>query len=220
VSIKKQQIAVQKPPFKNVLELYQSYHVDRNDERLELFDIVRAEYGAASFLYPGCFVHVTPAFVMPDATFIDTDKRARSFFEDPHTFSFVEESKRYREHARLQFLWRDYTDELPISTRYDLLISQYGGFVSESCKRYLRRGGLLVANDSHGDASLASIDKDFRLIAVIQRRGEHFSFSTTRLDEYFVPSKHVDVTRQLLYAKKRGIEYKRSASDYVFEKLR
>ena len=203
---------------KNIPGLYQHYHVGRNDERLELFDIVQAEFGAESFLYPGCFVHVTPAFVMPNATFVDTDKRARTFFSDPQTLSFVEESKRYRQQAKLQFLSRDYSEELPIHREYDLLISQYAGFVSESCKRYLRKGGVLLANDSHGDASLASIDKDFRLTAVIQRRGEHFWISMTRLNEYFVPSKPVEVTRELLHSTRRGIRYKRSASDYVFEK--
>jgi hypothetical protein len=204
---------------KNIPGLYQQYHAAKNDERLELFDIVRAEYGAKSYLYPGCFVHVTVAFVMPNATFVDTDKRAKRFFDDPQTLSFVEESKRYGEQPKLRFLSRNYTEELPIHNGFDLLISQYTGFVSESCKRSLRKGGVLLANNSHGDASLASIDKDFRLIAVIQRRGEHFWISTARLDEYFVPAKQVEVTRQLLHSTKRGIGYKRSASDYVFEKL-
>ena len=204
---------------KKTPRLYQQYHVARNDERLELFEIVRKEFGAKSFFYPGCFVHVTPAFVIPDATFVDTDKRARRFFDDPQTLTFIQASKRYGEQPKLRFLSRDYSEQLPIESSYDLLISQYAGFVSESCKRYLRKGGVLVANNSHGDASLASIDNDFRLIAVIQRRGEHFWISRTRLDEYFVPAKEVQVTQQLLYTTMRGIGYKRPASNYVFEKL-
>jgi hypothetical protein len=91
--------------------------------------------------------------------------------------------------------------------------------VSEACKRYLRKGGVLVANNSHGDAGLASVDKGYRLIAAIQRRGEHFWISTTHLDEYFVPAREVEVTREILYTTMRGIGYKRSASSYVFEKL-
>ena len=150
MSIKKQQIAVQKPSKKNVPGLYQYYHVGRNDERLGLFDIVRAEYGAVSFLYPGCFVHVLRRSSCPKLHLLI--RTSGLDFSRIRIAFFVEESKRYRDHARLQFLWRDYTDELPISAGYDLLISQYGGFVSESCKRYLRRGGLLLANDSHGDA--------------------------------------------------------------------
>lgn len=204
---------------KDIPRLYEQYHVAKKDERLELFEIMHAEYGTKSFLYPGCFVHITPAFVMPNATFVDTDKRARSFFGDPQTLVFVDTSKRYKEQPKLRFLSRDYSEELPIERTYDLVISQYAGFVSESCKRYLRKGGLLVANNSHGDASLASIDDDFRLIAVIQRRAEHFWISRTNLDEYFVPTKKVQVTRQLLYTIRRGVGYKRPASNYVFEKL-
>ena len=204
---------------KDIPRLYQQYHVARKDERLELFEIVRAEFGPLSFLYPGCFVHITPAFFIPKAAFVDTDKRARRFFGDSQTMAFVEASKRYEQKLNLRFLSRDYSEELPIERTYDLIISQYAGFVSESCKRYLRKGGVLVANNSHGDASLASIDDDFRLVAVIQRRAEHFWISRTRLDKYLVPAKGIQVTRQLLYSIRRGIGYKRSASNYVFEKL-
>lgn len=204
---------------KDIPRLYQQYHVERQDERLELFEIVRTEFCVHSFLYPGCFVHITPALVIPNATFIDTDKRARRFFDDPRTIAFVESAKHYKEQPKLRFIARDYSEELSIDKNYDLLISQYAGFVSEKCKKYLRRGGMLVANNSHGDASFASIDNDFRLVAVIQRRGEHFWISRSCLDEYFVPAKTVRVTRQLLYSTKRGIGYKRAASNYVFEKL-
>ncbi len=204
---------------KDIPRLYQQYHVERKDERLELFEIIRTEFCAHCFLYPGCFVHITPAFVFPNATFVDTDKRSRKFFDDQRTLAFVEALKRYKERPKLQFLSRDYSQELSIDRNYDLLVSQYAGFVSEKCKRYLRKGGMLVANNSHGDASLASIDNDFRLIAVIQRRGEHFWISRTRLDEYFVPAKNVQVTRMLLYSTKRGVGYKRAASNYVFEKM-
>lgn len=204
---------------KKIPKLYEQYHVARNDERLEVFEIIRKEFGVNSFLYPGCFVHVTPAFVIPKATFVDTDRRARRFFDDPQTLSFVRASKQYDEEPELQFLSQDYTGTLAIERGYDLLISQYAGFVSESCRRYLRKGAVLVANNSHGDASLASIDKDYRFIAAIQRRGEHFSISTIGLDEYFVPAKAMEVTRQLLYSTKRGIGYRKSASDYVFERV-
>jgi hypothetical protein len=156
---------------------------------------------------------------MPKATFVDTDRRAKGFFGDPQIVSFVRASRQYDEEPELRFLSQDYSKTLPIERAYDLVISQYAGFVSESCKRYLRKGGLLVANNSHGDASLASIDDDFRLIAVIQRRAEHFWISRTNLDEYFVPTKKIRVTRQLLYTIRRGVGYKRPASNYVFEKL-
>lgn len=204
---------------KHIPELYQQYHVARQDERLELFEVVRTEYAANSCLYPGCFVHITPAFVFPYTTFVDTDKRAKGFFDDPRTLAFLEAKKSYRQKPKIRFLARDYSGELEIDTNHDLLVSQYAGFVSEHCKKYLRKGGILLANNSHGDASLASIDDDFRLIGVIKRQGEHFWISKTKLDQYFVPARSVQVTRQLLYATKRGIGYKRAAANYIFEKL-
>ena len=119
---------------KDIPRLYQQYHVARKDERLELFEIVRAEFGPLSFLYQGCFVHITPPFFIPNAIFVDTDKRARTFFGDPQTLAFVEASTRYEQQLKLRFLSRDYSEELPIERTYDLVISQYAGFVSESCK--------------------------------------------------------------------------------------
>ena len=204
---------------KDIPKLYQQYHVDRQDERLELFVIIRTKFLAGSFLYPGCFVHITPAFVFPNATFVDTDRRAKNFFDDPRTLAFVEAAKQYKQKPKMRFLAQDYLEELEIDRNYDLLVSQHAGFVSENCKKYLRKGGMLVANNSHGDASLASIDSDFRLVAAIQRRGEHFWISRTGLHEYFVPVKNVQVTRELLFNTKRGVRYKRTASNYVFEKV-
>ena len=198
-------------------ELYAQYHISKGDERLQLFEILRDAYAVQSCLYPGCFVHVTPAFTFPRVAFVDTDRRARTFFEDLQTTVFVESRKQYAETPEISFFAQDYAEELPIGSDFDLLLSQYAGFVSEKSKRYLRRGGLLVANDSHGDASLASLDRDFRFVAAINRSGDRFWFSRSPLDEYFVPKRKVDVTRELLYGTRRGVGYTRSAADYVFE---
>ena len=35
-------------------------------------------------------------------------------------------------------------------------------------ERYLKVGGILAVNNSHGDAGLASIDPDYEFIGVIQ----------------------------------------------------
>ena len=91
-------------PMEKIPKLYQRYHVVNKDERTELFEIVRTEFGAQSFVYPGCFVHITPAFFIPKATFVDTDKRAKRFFDDPQTLGFIEASKRYGEQPKLLFL--------------------------------------------------------------------------------------------------------------------
>ena len=102
--------------------------------------------------------------VYPVTVYADTDRRAKKFFNDPWLLEFVEKNKRYEENPVIRFYPNDYSDSLGENPgSFDLLISQYAGFVARDCKRYLRAEGLLVANNSHGDASMASIDRDYRL---------------------------------------------------------
>lgn len=49
----------------------------------------------------------------------------------------------------------------------DLIISQYAGFVGQATKVYLKKGGILLCNDSHGDATLAYCDSDYEFVGVI-----------------------------------------------------
>lgn len=44
-----------------------------------------------------------------------------------------------------------------------------------------------VSNDSHGDASLASMDPDYELVAVVTRRAGIHQDRDDRLEQYFVP---------------------------------
>ena len=67
---------------------------------------------------------------------------------------------------------------------FDLLISHYAGFVSQDCKKYLKKDGLLVANNSHGDAGVANEDTDYRFIGVINFRNKKFYYSTNDLEKY------------------------------------
>lgn len=204
--------------------LYTTYHIDRHDERAELFRIVAGELHAASGMYPGCFVHVTPSFFIPRMVYIDTDRRAEKFFTQGEAAALIRRRKAYAGAPEFEFYRQDFTDPAPAQdATLDVLVSQYAGFVGKHCKRYLRSGGLLVANNSHGDAGLAACDPDYELVAVVTRRGETFRLSVTGLTEYFVPkSRRVPQTRTelrtYLTGLGRGIGYRKSAADYVFRK--
>jgi len=101
-----------------------------------------------------------------------------------------------------------------------LLISQYAGFVSQYCKKYLKPGGLLVANNSHGDASMASLDRSFEFIAVIYYSNKTYRFTTRSLDQYFIPKKkNFKVTKEHLEKSMKGIGYTKTASAYLFKKI-
>jgi len=63
-----------------------------------------------------------------------------------------------------------------------------------------------VCNNSHGDASMASIDPDYQLIGVYNKKtDEKFTFSEKNLDEYLIPKKDRAVTREEIQKTMRGI---------------
>lgn len=202
------------------IELYNQYFVEKDFERFDLFQHLAKRYGIERALYPGSFIHVTPSFVYPVVSYVDTDKRAKKFFNDPSIHDFVARKKIYTQDARITFYPMDYRNDIEERDEsFGLLISQYSGFVSQSCKRYLGIGGLLLANNSHGDASMASIDDDYELVAVVSRRNGKHRLSEANLDSYFKLKSQTKISKEHLEKIQRGVGYKKSASAYVFERL-
>lgn len=173
-----------------------------------------------SACYPGSYVHVTPSFVYPRVVYVDADRKAKRFFADPRALAFISTHKTYPQPAEVVFYGQDYTDPFPEPEgSFDLLISLWAGFISEPCKRYLRPGGWLLVNNSHGDAGLAALDPDYQLIAVInQRQGKH-RLSETNLDDYFIPKRDIQVSADDLRELGRGIGYTKTASLYLFRRI-
>lgn len=205
----------------NPARMYDAFYVERQFERLDLFQLIKEKYAIESVLYPGSFVHVTPSLVFPVAVYVDEDRQAKKFFSDAAHYAFIAERKQYAGDATVKFHAADYRQALPEpDARFDLLISQYAGFVSQHCKRYLRVGGLLLANNSHGDAGMAFLDDDYQLTAVIQQRAGKHKLSEADLDAYFVPRAGQVVTKATLEATQRGAGYRKTASQYVFRRVR
>jgi len=202
------------------IELYKEYFIERDFERLDLFQLLAERFGVQSTLYPGSFVHITPSFVFPKTTYVDTDKRTKQFFRDAEVWDFIAQQKAYPQDAEVHFHAADYRNTLDEQAEsYDMLISQYAGFVSQHCKRYLRINGILLGNNSHGDASMASIDPDYEFIAAILRsKGKH-RVSEKGLDTYFIPKKPIEVTREYLEQTRKGIGYQKTASSYLFRRV-
>jgi hypothetical protein len=204
----------------SALDLYQKYFQDRQFERLDLFQIIADKFNIQRALYPGSFVHVTPSFVFPDVVYVDNDKQAMQFFGKPEIYEFIAQNKIYPQAAQVKFHFADYRngfDETAAS--FDLLISQYAGFIGQHCKQYLKVGGLLLANNSHGDAGIAALDDDYQLQAVFSLRKETYQISETSLDEYFVPKSSQQITKEYLEKLQKGIGYKKTAGVYLFQKV-
>ncbi len=205
---------------KSVLDLYKKYFQERQFERLDLFESIVDKFDVQRVLYPGSFVHITPSFVFPDVVYVDNDKQAKQFFGKSEIFMFIAERKLYPQESKVTFHFADYRNgfDEPLDT-FDLLISQYAGFVGQHCKPYLKTGGFLLTNNSHGDAGLAAIDDDYQLKAVfLVRNGKH-QISEKNLDDYFVPKSQIQITKGDLEKLQKGIGYKKTASGYLFQKV-
>ena len=136
---------------KSILNLYQKHFVDKQFERLDLFRILNESFAIRRVLYPGSFVHVTPSFVFADVVYVDTDRRAKPFFEAAEVRDFVAQHKQYSQEAKMTFHATDYREDLPEAEQsFDLLISQYAGFVGQACRRSEAGNRDRRRKDQHG----------------------------------------------------------------------
>ncbi len=187
-------------------------------DRERLFIAVSNAIEADRVLYPGSFVDISPSFVFDSVVYVDTDKRAAKFFADEEgVLEIIAEHEHAPAEPEITFLHADYTEPLDMPARSaDLLVSLFAGFVSDHCTDYLRIGGTLLVNGSHGDAGLVSIDPRYDLEAVVIARAGEYRVSTANLDTYLVPKKTQEVTRERILASGRGIAYRVPAFAYLF----
>lgn len=203
--------------------LYDKYYSGRGDERLGLFKLVAETFKIQRALYAGSFVHVTPSLIIPEVVYVDSDKQAKkAFAEMSIILDFLKTRKEYESDPQVTFHASSYIKAFDEAEKsFDLLISQYAGFVSQHCKRYLRIGGILLVNNSHGDASMAYLDEDYKFVGAINHRNDRYKLTTENLEAYFVPKKvDLDITKEFLEKYQRGIGYTKTASIYLFERIK
>ncbi|CAG0952751.1 hypothetical protein ANAEL_00159 [Anaerolineales bacterium] len=193
---------------KSVIGSYQDIYHEINVERLGLFRLVGEMYSCKEVLYPGCSIHVTPSFVFPHVVYVDKSADAKAFFEDQaELMNFVMRKREYKRKPFIQFLHRDYSEVLPLQPEsFDLLLSFFAGRIAPACKKYLRKGGLLLTNQ-RGEA-----DSGFRLVAAIRFEGGKYKF----VDEVVVPAR--EPSKKYLRQSARGFEYVENETYFVFEK--
>jgi hypothetical protein len=202
-------------------QLYKKYHVDKEYTSIGLFRELDKKFNIGKVFYPGSHVHIAPSLIFSDVTYADSFRNTYKFFEDQNTIDFIEKNKAYSGMPIVRFYQQDYNKPFKeLDKEFDLIISQYAGFVGQAAKPYLKNGGLLVCNNSHGDASMASLDPDFELIAVYRRKtDDKFSISDKNLEEYLIPKKGVKPTKEQLMKSMKGVAYTKSPSGYIFKKV-
>lgn len=152
-------------------------------------------------------------------TYVDVDRRAARFFGDGELLRAELSTLRPEgaDAGQVAFLHADYATPLPLpDASFDLLISLFAGPVWDRCRRYLRPGGLLLANASHGDASLAALDPDLRLVAAVLHRDGRYRLDVEGLDGYLVARRPETAAPEAIRRAGRGIAYTRPAFAYVF----
>ena len=190
-------------------------------DRGRLFSVVSEFVGQTPVLYPGSFVDVAASFAFDDVTYVDSNRRAAGFFADEAGVDEIIGDHRDRSGpaASWRFIAADYRTDLGVAERsFGLLVSLYAGFVSEHCTRYLRSGGWLLANSSHGDVALASIDPEYSLCAVVSARSGSYAITDRDLGAYLIPRRPTTITRDLIHERGRGVAYTRSAFAYLFRR--
>jgi hypothetical protein len=203
----------------NVPALYRKYFVDKRDERSELFQLMRDNFTITSGIYPGSFTHITPSFYIPEMVYVDMDKRCKKFFDDEETIHFINDKKIYNEEATVRFHQQDFSDTIDEKeNEFDLMLSLYSGFISRYCKKYLRKDGFLLVNNSHGDATLAFCDDAYELIGVVKRNGQQFSLSSKDLQSYFETKSGKPIDKEKVEKTMRGPAYRKPVYGYIFQK--
>ncbi len=126
-------------------QAYKKYYIDRDYEQVDLFRLLKNEYDISNAIYPGSYIQISPSFIFPYVVYIDSDKNAIKFFQRESLAEIIERRKEYPEDPEIGFHGIDYRDLIDeYESRFDLLISQYAGFISGVCKLYLRIGGYCL----------------------------------------------------------------------------
>lgn len=196
------------------VEIYESY-ANKIGDRITLFKTIQAAYNIETALYPGSHVDISPSLVIPKVTYVDNFKGAIKFFKDQEGIEdYIQRHKFYKSKTIIDFLGIDYY-KLELSDKYDLIISQYAGFVGQATKRYLKKGGYLLCNDSHGDATLAYHDPDFDFLGIIKED----KVVTQNNKEYFKLKNDKEINIDEVKELMKGPVYLKNAQNYIFRLL-
>ncbi|QYH35543.1 class I SAM-dependent methyltransferase [Salinibacterium sp. M195] len=188
-------------------------------DRSGLFQGLVAIWPVTSALNVGSYLDLSPSTGIPAVTYVDTDRRAARFFANHELVaSELKDLALPGAAAEIAFLPADFTAPLELSDNsFDLLIALYTGPAWDHCARYLKPGGLFLANSSHGDASLAALDPRATLVGAIHQRDGRYRIDRDNLADYLIPKKPEAADAELIRSSGRGVAYTKPAFAYVFQ---
>lgn len=169
-------------------------------------------------LYPGCSIHITTSLFFPHVVYVDKSESAARFFaEEESLLAYINRHKQYKRSAYVHFIRQDYSKPLPVmEAKFDLLLALFAGGISQSCKHYLKRGGLLISNNHLNDAAEALEDNELHLISVIKFKSGQYASSEGGMDAIRIPV-HKSYNNSLRPTN-ANVEYIDKETYYVFER--
>jgi hypothetical protein len=114
--------------------MYHEY--EKKMQRADLFKVITENHQIKTALYPGSYIHISSSFFIPEVVYVDNDKNAIKFFQDESYLYEIIKKKIYDVEPIVRYHPLNYQREIPEDIDYfDLLISQYAGFISHYCKK-------------------------------------------------------------------------------------
>ncbi len=202
------------------IDRYKRFYVDMNFDRAGLFEILKEEYACSTVLYPGCSIHITPSFYFQHVVYVDISETAKKFFDDiNNVLDYINGNKKYKQSAYVQFIHGDYTKPLPVREgNYDLLIALYAGEITQSCKKYVKPGGIILTNNHQKDAEKLLKDSSIALDSLIHKKGKKYVIEKDINDDFEVVLKKYCGKKNGMKNTNKGLEYVDNQCYFVFKK--
>ena len=201
---------------------YQKQYADLRFERANLFKLIQEKYHPTEVLYPGCSIHITPAFYFPHVIFVDKSPEAVKFFANQKSvYELIARRRAYKRKPYFRFIAQDFTQPLQTPEKqFDLVMAIFTGGVTRACKRYLKTGGLLLTNNHQNDALEAAQESDLSLIADIQFRRGRYQLTENNSSSPIKINSQRSLTKNYLRQTSNGVEYIENEIYYLFKRHR
>lgn len=207
------------------LEKYLSYYGGLNDHYLEVLKLLRSNYQIKKAMYPGSWIHLTPSLVFPYVAYVDSFSKLKYMLNDQELLDYINRNSELSIKPVIKVHHMDFRGEIPEERQsFDLLISLNSGFVSQHCGIYLKKDGLLFANNEHYDATKAFVSGNFMPVAVIVTNRKLIR-QQKLIQEYFLTKKNEVITSEMVTENskrspsKAKYKLKKKAEFYLFARL-
>jgi len=206
------------------LDTYLSKYRGISDFHLEPLRLIWIKFRIKNVLYPGSWIHLTPSLVFPLVVYVDFFSKMQSMFNDNELNQYIKTNSDVKINPIIKYHELDYRNGIPEDEEsFDLLISLSGGFVSDYCNSYLRKNGILFANNEHYDAIKAFTNEKFLPIGVFTSNLKLIQ-KPESVQKYFLTKNNETITSEMVLENskrppsKAKYKLEKKALFYLFKK--